>query len=73
MIVIDGVKAYQVMAGVPDAGGDSADLERCVRGFTLTPELASSRCRNFSAAFRSARRLARTASASASRPQRSAW
>lgn len=36
LIVIDGAKAYQVMAGVPNVGGDSGDLERCVRGFKLT-------------------------------------
>jgi hypothetical protein len=37
ILVIDGSYAYQVAAAVPKTGGEPKDLERCVRGLTLTP------------------------------------
>lgn len=37
IIVIDGTYAYQVAGAVSKADGDPKNLERCVRGFALTP------------------------------------
>jgi hypothetical protein len=35
VVVIDGQAVYQIAGGVPVAGGDDADLDRCVNSFTL--------------------------------------
>jgi hypothetical protein len=37
IIVIDGTYAYQVAGAVSKKDGDPKNLERCVRGFALTP------------------------------------
>ena len=37
IIVIDGTYAYQVAGAVSKTDGDPKNLERCVRGFALTP------------------------------------
>ena len=34
--VIDGQSAYEVVAGVPIGNSDDSDLDRCIKGFSLT-------------------------------------
>jgi hypothetical protein len=37
ILVVEGPYAYQIAGGVPKTDGNASDLERCVRGFMLTP------------------------------------